>query len=226
MVENKPPEESVEPKERQASACANSYTPSVTTSVQPANDENTAPDIERFFCIYCGYDLTGHSGDERRCPECGNVTTIELLRAALLVQRRSIRLLEAATIPSLLFWAVAFTGAASIGTRSMWLYFLCAMSVSAWAWSLVLYLDRYGHHYDRRLFLLESHIVRLLLPLAALVLAGSTASLIVAPLKGQVATVMLIAGITLFIAWLGFRDLKRRLPAYRLPKPPGTRVQE
>ena len=76
MVEHQPSKESQEPNEPQAEwnpdssgACANSPTPSATKSVQPAKNEELAPDIEQFFCIYCGYDLTGNTSG--RCPECG-----------------------------------------------------------------------------------------------------------------------------------------------------------
>ncbi len=230
MVEHQPPQEAYEPNEPRASARADSHTPSVTTSEQPAENENTAPDIERFFCIYCGYDLTGHSGDARRCPECGNVTTAALLQAALLVQRRSLRSLEPATIPSLLFWIVVFAGATSLGTEQLWAQVLCALSVAAWVWSIARYLTRYGHHYDCWWFLLESHIVRLVLPVAALVLivsglflvmAGPRRQVVAGP-RWQVVAVPVISVITLSIAWTGYRDLKRRLPAYKLPKPPET----
>ncbi len=226
MVEHNPHDESSVGKEPQASACANSHTPTVSTQVQPAKNEDAAPDIDRFFCIYCCYDLTGHSGDARSCPECGNVTTTALLQAALLVQRRSLRSLEPATIPSLLFWIVVFAGAISIGTQQLWAHVFCALSVSAWVWSIARYLTRYGHHYDCWWFLLESHIVRLVLPVAALVLIVSGLLLVMSGPRWQVVAVPMISVVTLLIAWTGYRDLKRRLPAYKLPKPPEMNASE
>ena len=106
MVEHKPPEESAEPKEPQASVCANPSVPCVTAPEQSTKNDQFAPDIDRFFCIYCGYDLTGHSGDERRCPECGRATSLEELRAALAME--SIGASEAPVVPSLLFLPTAF----------------------------------------------------------------------------------------------------------------------
>ncbi len=231
MVEHQPHDEAHELSEPRASARADSHTPHVTTTKHPAENDKPAPNIERFFCIYCGYDLTGHSGDARRCPECGSITTTALLQAALLVQRRSLRSLEAATIPSLVFWAVIFTGATSMGTRMMWAHILCALSVSAWVLSIVQYLNRYGHHYDCWWFLVESHIVRLVLPVAALILIVSSLFFAFTGPRWQViavpvVAVPVIAATTLLIAWMGYRDLKRRLPAYKLPKPPDKNAHE
>ncbi len=220
MVEHQPSKEAHAPKEPQASACANSPTPSATKSVQPAENKEPASDIERFFCVYCGYDLTGHSGDERRCPECGKVTTTELVQTALLVQRRSLRSFDVSMAPSLLFWIVVFAGASCIGTLQLWTYVLCALSASAWVWSIVRFLNRYGHHYDCWWFLVESHIVRLILPVAVLVLIVSSLFFAAAGPRWQVVAVRAIAVITILIAWMGYRDLKKRLPAYKLPKPP------
>ena len=64
MVEYQPPEEAYEPNEPRASARADSRVPCSATADGNSGSGTTAPDVERFFCIYCGYDLTGHSGHE------------------------------------------------------------------------------------------------------------------------------------------------------------------
>ena len=178
MVEHEPSEEAQEPKEPQASACANSPTQCATASGQPPEDDQPAPDIERFFCIYCGYDLTGHSGDTRRCPECGNTTTIEKLRAALAM--KSISAWEAPVVPSLLFLPTAFFGLPSAGILLQgsvdWFaaMFLLLFAASAVAWCLALrtYFRRYGNLYDCLAFLGASHLVAVQIVLGGVVLGA------------------------------------------------------
>ena len=233
MVEHQPHEDAHEPKEPRASACANSPAPGVTTSGQPADNVNTASDIERFFCLHCGYDLTGHCGDERRCPECGKTTTLEELKAALAMEK-SISAWEAPVFPSLLFLPTAFFGFPSViivlqgGVDWFAAVFLLLFGASAIAWCLALwsYVRRYRNHYDWLVFLGESHLVAVQISLGGVVLGAMVLALI---LSGFDTTVLIVAGAS--AAFVGssywpYRDMKRRLPAYKLPKPPETNADE
>ncbi len=225
MVEHQPHADAREPKEPQASACATSRTPPV------------APDIEHFFCIYCGYDLTGHSGETRRCPECGRTTTLEELRAALAMQ--SISAWEAPVVPSLLFLLTAFFGfpcMISLLQNSFmqdgfdWfpaiIGLLFVVSAVAWGWALRTYLRKYGNHYDWLLFLGASHLVAVQIGFGGVVLGAMVFSMI----RFQFHTTALIVAMAsaVFIAssvW-PHRYMKRRLPAYRLRKPPEMNANE
>ncbi len=231
MVEHKPREEAHEPNEPQASACANSPTPCVTTPVQPADNVNTAPDIERFFCLHCGYDLTGHSGERRRCPECGNTTWIEELKLALAIQKKGIGASESPVLPCLLFLPAVFFGPPGLLTEGFdWfrLMFLSlfAISAAAWCWSLRMYFRRYRSHYDRLAFLGASHLVAVQIVLGGVVLgAMGLAMLPVVNPSGFDTTLLIIAiASAAFVAssYWPYRYMKRRLPAYKLPKPPET----
>ena len=43
-------------------------------------DEPTSPAVSRddrdLYCLQCGYNLRGLSGDPRRCPECGHMNPL------------------------------------------------------------------------------------------------------------------------------------------------------
>ena len=236
MVEHQPSEEAHEHNEPRASARADSHAPSVTTSGQPADNENTAPDIERFFCIYCGYDLTGHSGDTRRCPECGKTTTLEELRAALAM--RSISAWEAPVVPSLLFLPTAFFGLpsavillqGSVDWFAAMFLLLFAASAVAWCLALRTYFRRYGNLYDCLAFLGASHLVAVQIVLGGVVLgAMGLAMLPVVNPSGFDTTLLIVAmASAVFVAssFWPHRYMKRRLPAYKLPKPPETNADE
>ncbi len=236
MVEHQLPDEAHEPTEPRASARADSPAPSVTTSVQPANDENTAPDIERFFCIYCGYDLTGHASDTRRCPECGKTTTLEELNTALAM--KSISAWEAPVVPSLLFLPTAFFGLpsvvillqASVDWFSALFWLLFAASAVAWCLALRTYFRRYGNLYDCLAFLGASHLVAVQIVLGGVVLGAMGLAMLPVVNPSGFDTTLLIIAITsaAFVAssYWPYRYMKRRTPAYKLPKPPETNADE
>lgn len=46
----------------------------------PESVDPAAEDID-LYCLKCGYNLRGLSGDPRRCPECGGLNAMELLLA-------------------------------------------------------------------------------------------------------------------------------------------------
>lgn len=53
---------------------------------------------EDLYCIECGYNLRGLSGDPRRCPECGYDNPLnELIIPARIIRRQMIRLESAPT---------------------------------------------------------------------------------------------------------------------------------
>lgn len=236
MVEHEPHDECLEPREPQASACANSPTPCVTASGQPVEHDQPTSDIERFFCIYCGYDLTGHSGDARGCPECGKTTTLEELRAALAM--KSISAWEAPVVPSLLFLPTAFFGfpsviillQGSVDWFSAMFWLLFAVSAVAWGLALRTYFDRYCNHYDCLAFLGTSHLFAVQIVLGGVALGAMVIAMILALIHSSFDMTMPIVAMasTAFVAssiW-PYRYMQRRLPAYKLPKPPEMNAHE
>ena len=243
MVEHQSCEEAQERNEPQAEwnpdssgACADSRTPCVATADGDSANETSAPDIERFFCIYCGYDLTGHSGDTRRCPECGKTTTLDELKAALAM--KSISAWEAPVVPSLLFLPTAFFGFPSVVillqnsidwfSAMFWLLF--AVSAGAWGWAIRTYFRRYGNLYDCLAFLGASHLVVVQIVLGGVVLGAMVLAMIFELIRLSFDMTMPIVAMAsaMFVAssiW-PYRYMKRRLPAYKLSKPPETSADE
>ena len=213
-------------KEPQASACANSPASSVTTSEQPAETDQPAPDIERFFCLHCGYDLTGHSGDTRRCPECGKTTWVEELKIALSIQKRGIGVFDPAVIPSLWFMPlIVFAFPSIVVARPNWWWAISFPCLGAWVWSIKSFYVRYRHHYDWLWFLLESHALVVLLPTSAPFFLMSTIA-VVFTRDPEILIVSAISAVLLTVSILAYYDMKRRLPAYKLPKPRETNANE
>ena len=224
MVDPRENDESSAPKEPQASACANSPSPSVATPVQPVDNEDRTSDIERFFCIYCGYDLTGHAGERRRCPECGKTTWVEELKIALSIQKRGIEAFDPAVIPSLLFMPLIVFGLASIATAGPnWWWTISLPCLGVWVWSIKSFYVRYRHHYDWLWFLLESHVLVVLLPTSAPFFLLFTIA-VVFTRDPEMLIVSAVSAILLTVSILAYYDMKRRLRAYKLPKPSETNV--
>ena len=219
MVVHQPHEESSELKEPQASACANARTPSAATLEQPTSD------IERFFCIYCGYDLSGHCGEQRRCPECGRTTSAEQLGMALTVQREGIPAFESPVLPSLLLFPMAFFGLPSLLASGpdpilVILRVVFVFFAAAWCWALWSYYRKHGRHYDWLWFLVESHLLSIQVSLGVLLFGAGVFSLIRFGLHPESAILGGVGVVLSASAWWPYRDMKRRLPPYKLPKPP------
>ncbi len=224
------------PNEPRASARADAHKSSVTTSEQPAEHDRPAPHIERFFCIYCGYDLTGHASDTRRCPECGKTTTLEELRAALAM--KSISAWEAPVVPSLLFLPAAFFGLPSavilLQGSVDWFAAMClllfAASAVAWCLALRTYFRRYGNLYDCLAFLGASHLVAVQIVLGGVVLGAMGLAMLPVVNPSGFDTTLLIVAIAsaAFVAssYWPYLYMKRRTPAYKLPKPPAPNADE
>ncbi len=201
------------------------------TSDGRISEARSTPDIERFFCLHCGYDLTGHSGERRRCPECGHTTWIEELKVALAIQKKGIGAGESPVLPCLLFLPTIFFGLPSLLTEGLdWFRFmflsLFVVSAAAWCWTLRMYFHRYGHHYDRLLFLGESHLLAIQIGFGGAFLGGSLLALILSRFDSVV--VVAASASALFMApsvWI-YPDMKRRLRAYKLPKPSDTVSEE
>ena len=233
MVEHQSNEEAREPDEPRASARAESHTPSGSTSEHPAENDQPAPDIERFFCIYCGYDLTGHSGHERRCPECGKKTTLDDLRMTL-AMKKGISAWETPVLPSLLFLPTAFFGlpSAIIFLESsvdwflamFWLLF--AISAVAWGLALRIYFRRYCNHHDWLVFLGESQLFAVQIGFGGLILGVMVLALIRFGFDSMVLIVAMASAAVVASSFWPYRDMKRRLQAYKLPKPPETNANE
>ena len=58
--------------------------------------ENDAPIKTDLYCLECGYNLRGLSGDPVRCPECGNFNPVALIEVPADAIRRQLRKMESA----------------------------------------------------------------------------------------------------------------------------------
>ena len=64
------------------------------------------------YCLECGYNLRGHAGDPRRCPECGHLNRVEDLEVPAKLIRRALRRLESgaaicgASAATMLLWVI------------------------------------------------------------------------------------------------------------------------
>lgn len=58
-----------------------------------SNRDNEVATLD-LYCLECGYNLRGHAGDPRRCPECGHLNRMEDLEVPAKLIRRALRRLE------------------------------------------------------------------------------------------------------------------------------------
>ncbi len=58
------------------------------------SDQDTNADALDLFCLSCGYNLRGQSGDPRRCPECGHENRMIDLQVPAKQIRKALRRLE------------------------------------------------------------------------------------------------------------------------------------
>ena len=171
-----------------------------------------------------GSGSRGQTGDDRRCPECGEHTSPQLLWATWIIRRQSIRAFESPVIPGLLFIPVALFGWPFLIRTSSpaptWIVASLCGFILIWVVGLGLYARKYARHHDYYWFLLEAHLV-----IVAIVLGGPA----VLVSLGMLATGTLIfVSMPLLLVCLGmfavglwaYRDMRRRLPAYKLPKLP------
>ena len=62
---------------------------------QPASRDDAAIQAD-LYCLECGYNLRGLSGDPVRCPECGNFNPVALIEVPAEAIRRQLRRMESA----------------------------------------------------------------------------------------------------------------------------------
>ncbi|MHC4443198.1 MAG: hypothetical protein ACYTF1_09325 [Planctomycetota bacterium] len=63
-----------------------------------SNDNVISGDID-LYCLQCGYNLRGHTGDPRRCPECGSLNPVgDLVLPAPLIKAQLRRMETAPTL--------------------------------------------------------------------------------------------------------------------------------
>jgi len=73
--------------------------------VQPSDPDNEASE---YHCLQCDYDLRGHEGDLRVCPECGFANKVQDLSDAAELADKDIDQHESApTVAILTFWLIA-----------------------------------------------------------------------------------------------------------------------
>jgi hypothetical protein len=117
----------------------------------PAKPDLTDTDL---YCLHCGYNLRGLSGDPRRCPECGNINPmgdlelpaalisplLVMLVFAVLDDCRLDEIASCEVVPAfaaVVVWSIGATGFKnSCGARPgwlgvLWLYHLCALLLCA-----------------------------------------------------------------------------------------------
>lgn len=58
-----------------------------------SNRDNDSATLD-VYCLECGYNLRGHAGDPRRCPECSHLNRMEDLEVPAKLIRKALRRLE------------------------------------------------------------------------------------------------------------------------------------
>ena len=101
---------------------------------------------EDLYCLYCGYNLRGLSGDPRRCPECGQSSTVAEMRIPATLIRKQAKKLE--TLPSLCVGAMLIGPQVGLMLLAMRLPWAAAVTVpavlAAWgacAWAFASHCD-------------------------------------------------------------------------------------
>jgi hypothetical protein len=85
---------------------------------QPKNEPTPPDDLTDvdLYCLHCGYNLRGLSGDPRRCPECGNLNPLGLTEVPELLIKRQLRLMDLQTVlMPLSLCASLVSGAVGVG---------------------------------------------------------------------------------------------------------------
>ena len=107
---------------------------------------------------------------------------------------------------------------------------LFAMSAVAWGWTLRTYFRRYCNHYDWLKFLAASHLVAVQIVLGGVVLGSMGLAMVPLLNPSGFNTTLLIVAVASVVFVVSsiwpYRYMKRRLPAYKLPKPPDTNANE
>lgn len=96
------------------------------------------------YCLECGYNLRGLSGDPRRCPECGYDNPVGAIELPADIIRKQLRRME--TAPALCVGAVlCLTPFVLILALSRWVYLgneilisvlsISVLGLAAWTWS-------------------------------------------------------------------------------------------
>jgi hypothetical protein len=82
--------------------------PDEPTSPAPARDDRD------LYCLQCGYNLRGLSGDPRRCPECGHLNSIAEMEVEAEPIRTLVRKLEG-TLTACVLAVIAVVGFSILG---------------------------------------------------------------------------------------------------------------
>ncbi|MCG3136413.1 MAG: hypothetical protein HJJLKODD_00246 [Phycisphaerae bacterium] len=111
-------------------------------------------------CIECGYDLSGHHGALRRCPECGYVNHQQAM--SHLISDPDVSVFSGPIIPSLVFLPVVLFGLPLLlhtysALVPQWISQLWLTSLLVWLLVLIFSFWRYRKKADFVLVILESH---------------------------------------------------------------------
>lgn len=90
----------------------------IMSDQQPENKLSQAHDLADvdIYCLHCGYNVRGLSGDPRRCPECGNMIPLGLTDVPEHLVKRQLRLMNMqAILMPLSLCVVAVFGVIGIG---------------------------------------------------------------------------------------------------------------
>lgn len=105
------------------------------------------------FCLNCGYNLRGHSGDPIRCPECGHTNQLADLAVPGELIARALRRMETgaalcgATMCALLYWLLPVLAVMLFQPRPplplfVWVFVFAAIVASVVFWVVGVFFFR------------------------------------------------------------------------------------
>lgn len=105
------------------------------------------------FCLNCGYNLRGHSGDPVRCPECGHSNPLTDMEVPAELMARAFRRMETgaalcgATMCALFYWLLPLLAVMLFQSHPplslfVWVFIFAALVASVVFWIVGVFLFR------------------------------------------------------------------------------------